>query len=323
MRKRDLMLGAAGALALPFALPAARAAEFPDHPVRVIVPFPPGGSTDIVARVVCERLGARWRQPVVIENRGGAGTIVGSQVVARATPDGHTLGFVISAHTINPAIRNDLPYDTLRDFAAVSQVARAHVVICATPSLPASDLAAMVALSKQRPEGLSFATPGIGTVMHMIMEMLAGVSGAQLTHVPYQGGAPALTDAMQGRVPLILDTWHALRPHVEAGRLKVIAGASGEPIPGAPQVPIIAKDYPGFSAYSVIGLAAPAATPKALVDQIAADIRATVLAPENAAKLAELGVEPVGSSPAEFRALVESEITRWKQVVKDRNITAM
>jgi tripartite-type tricarboxylate transporter receptor subunit TctC len=197
MLRRALLAAGGSALAWPGTGQAQ--APFPDRPVRIVVPFPPGGATDIIARFVAERLQARWRQPVVIENRPGAGTVLGTQMVARAAPDGTTLGFVISAHTINPALRRDLPYDTLRDFAAITQVARAHVVLLASNDLPAQTLREVVALSRQRAGGLSVATPGVGTVMHMIMELLAVESGAELVHVPYQGGAAALADVTSGR----------------------------------------------------------------------------------------------------------------------------
>jgi tripartite-type tricarboxylate transporter receptor subunit TctC len=318
MLRRTLLAAGGSALAWPGTGHAQ--APLPDRPVRVIVPFPPGGATDIIARFVAERLQARWRQPVVIENRPGAGTILGTQMVARAAPDGTTLGFVISAHTINPALRRDLPYDTLRDFAAITQVARAHVVLLASNDLPAQTLREVVALSKQRAGGLSVATPGVGTVMHMIMELLAVESGAELVHVPYQGGAAALADVTSGRVPLQLDPWHSARPQVEAGRLRVIATSSPAPIPGFESIPRMNQDYPGIAAYSVIGLAAPAGTPPAIVAQVQRDVHAVVHAPDAAAQLAAMGVEPVASTPEEFAALIATEIPRWREVVRARGL---
>jgi tripartite-type tricarboxylate transporter receptor subunit TctC len=318
MKRRDLLAAGLGAVAAP--LPLRAQAAFPDRPVRVVVPFPPGGATDIVARFVAERLQARWRQTVVIENRPGGGTIVGTQAVARAAPDGYTLGFVISAHTINPALRRDLPYDTLRDFAHVTQVARAHVALLANNDVPARTLREVVELSKRQPGGLSVATPGVGTVMHMIMELLAAESGANLVHVPYQGGAPAVADVTSGRVPLQLDPWHSSRPQVEAGRMRVIATSSPEPIPGFAEIPRMNADFPGVAAYSVIGMVAPAATPPAIVAGVQADIHAVVHQPETAARMGEMGLEPVASTPADFARLVETEITRWREVVRVRGL---
>ena len=321
MQRRTLLAAGAATLAMPGITRAQ--GSFPDRPVRVIVPFPPGGATDIVARMVCERLQARWRQSVVIENRGGAGTIVGTQATARATPDGYTLGFVISAHTINPSLRRDLPYDTMRDFAHVTQVARAHVALLAHPDVPARTLREVVELSKRQQGGLSVATPGVGTVMHMIMELLAAESGANLVHVPYQGGAPALADVTTGRVPLMLDPWHSARPQVEAGRLRVIAASSSIPVPGAETIPLMNVDYPQVVAFSVIGMVAPAGTPPAIVSQVQQDVHAVVHAPEMVARMGEMGLEPVASTPAEFTRLVETEIPRWREVVRARNIQPM
>jgi tripartite-type tricarboxylate transporter receptor subunit TctC len=320
MQRRSLLaLGAGGLLAAP----ALGQTAFPDRAVRILVPFPPGGATDIIARFVAERLQARWRQTVVIENRAGGGTVVGTQAVARAAPDGTTLGFVISAHMVNPSLRRDLPYDTLRDFAHITQVAQAHIVMLAYPELPARTLRDVVELSKRTQGGLSVATPGVGTVMHMIMELLAAESGANLVHVPYQGGAPAVADVTSGRVALQLDPWHSSRPLVEAGRLRLIATASPAPIPGFAAIPRMNADFPAVGAYSVVGLVAPAGTPRPIVEQIQQDVHAVVHAPETAARMAEMGLEPVASTPAEFTRLVETEIPRWREVVRARNIQPM
>jgi tripartite-type tricarboxylate transporter receptor subunit TctC len=316
MNRRSFLAAAAAVLA---AGPAA-AAEFPVRTVRLIVPFPPGGPTDLLGRLLAERLAARWQQTMIVENRAGGGTVVGTNALARAAPDGHTLGVVISAHTINPALRDDLPYDTLRDLAHVTQLTAAHVVLVASPSFPAKDLREMVALSQAAPGGISYASPGVGTLTHMAGELLAGVSGAKLVHVPYQGSAPALTDVLQGRVPLMFDVWHSVKPHVEAGRLRVLGTGSAEPIPGAEGLPRIGQTYPGFTVVSMFGLVAPAGTPPAVVEQVAADTRAALLAPDMVQRIRELGMEPVGSSPAEFAAFVESEIARWRGIVRERGL---
>lgn len=318
MIARRPLLGAVAAA--PLAAQAQVGDAYPNRPVRVVVPFPPGGATDIVARLLCERLSARWRLPVVIENRGGGGTSVGTQVVARAVPDGYSWGFVVSAHAINPAIRTDLPYDTLRDFAPIGQVMRAHVALVAHPSVPANDLKGVVALSRERAEGMDVATSGIGTVMHMLTELLVAEAGARFTHVPYNGSAPAQIDVTAGRVPLFIDGWHAVRPQVEAGRLKIIAAASESPVPGAPNLPLMRADFPAIGAQSIIGLVAPAGTPPAVVARIAAECRAVVSDPELAPRLAEMGLEPVAADPDAFARLIEAEIGRWRRVVRDRGI---
>jgi tripartite-type tricarboxylate transporter receptor subunit TctC len=310
----------AAAAALPTVAPLRAQEAFPTRPVRIIVPFPPGGATDIIARLVGERLSARWNQPVVIENRPGAGTIVGTQAIARSAPDGYSFGYVISAHTINPALRGDLPYDSLRDFTPITQVARAHVVLSAHPSLPANTLREVADLARRTPGGLSVATPGIGTVMHMIMELMAAASGAEFTHVPYPGGAPALTDVMANRVPLILDPWHSTRPHVEAGRLKVIAAASATPVPGAPHIPLMNATYPGLEAFSVVGVVGPAGMPAWIVRRIQEDIRAVMSEPATAERMASVGLEPVGNPPEEWAAFLAADIERWRNLVRTRHI---
>lgn len=318
MKRRQLLAFGVAGLVLPRPMLAQPA--FPERPVRVVVPFPPGGATDIIARFVAERLQARWRQTVVIENRAGGGTVVGTQLVARAAPDGHTLGFVISAHMVNPSLRRDLPYDTLRDFAHITQVAQAHIALLANNDLPARTLREVVELSRRTPGGLSVATPGVGTVMHMIMEMLAAESGANLVHVPYQGGAPAVADVIAGRVQLQLDPWHSSRPQVEAGRMRVIAASSPRPVPGFESIPLMNAEYPNVAAYSVVGLVAPSGTPAALVERIQQDVHAVVFQPETAQRMAEMGLEPVASTPADFTRLVETEIPRWAAVVRARGI---
>jgi tripartite-type tricarboxylate transporter receptor subunit TctC len=318
MDRRRLLAGATVAAAA--AATGAAAAGFPARLVRLVVPFPPGGPTDLLGRLLAERLAGRWGQTVVVENRGGGGTVVGTNSVAKAPPDGYTLGVVISAHVVNPALRDDLPYDTLRDFAPVTQLTRAHVVLVANPSLRAADLPEMVDLAKRTPGGLAYASPGIGTITHMAGELLAGVSGAELVHIPYPGSAPAHADLLSGRVPLMFDVWHSVKPHVDAGRLKVLGVASAEPIPGAEALPRIADTYPGFSVASLFGLVAPAGTPRAVVERIASDVRAVLSAPDMAQRVRDLGMEPVGSTPAEFGALLATEIERWRPIIRGRGI---
>jgi tripartite-type tricarboxylate transporter receptor subunit TctC len=309
-------------LLAPAALPVAAAAQdaLPTRPVRLIVPFPPGGATDIIARLYAERLSQRWRQPVVIENRGGGGTMIGTQLVARAAPDGYTFGFVVSAHASNPAIRADVPYDTLRDFSPIGQVARAHVVLVASPSLAPSDLRGVVALSRARDGGLDVATPGVGTVMHMVMELLAAESGARLAHVPFSGGAPAATEVIAGRIPLLIDAWHAVRPQMAAGRMKVIAASSAAPVPGAAELPLMRADFPGVEAHSIVGLVAPAGVPPAIIGRIAGDSRAVMFDPELAPRLSEVGLEPVVPDPEGFSRLITEETARWRRVVRERGL---
>lgn len=312
----------AAALSAPLLPIAARAqGSFPDRSVRIVVPFPPGGPVDALGRLIAERLSARWGRAVIVENRpGGSGGVVGTLHVARSAPDGYTLGMVISAHTINPAIQRDLPYDTLRDLAPVTQIARAQVVLVAHPDFPARTMAEVIELSRRTPDGIPTASPGVGTLMNMTGHLLAAQAGARLSDVPYQGSAPALTDVIAGRVPLLLDIWHSVRAHVEAGRLRVIAAAGPAPIQGAEHIPLMSASIPGFAVVSPMGLVAPAATPAAIRERIADDIRAVLQEPETLARMQAVGMEAVGSTPADYGAFIESEITRWQTVVRERGI---
>jgi tripartite-type tricarboxylate transporter receptor subunit TctC len=320
-RRKILLAGAAAMLAAPHAGAQAQVPAFrPQRVVRLVVPFPPGGPTDLLGRLLAERLGALWGQTVIVENRAGGGTVVGTNAVARAAPDGYTLGIVISAHTINPALRDDLPFDPLRDLAHVTQMTAAHVVLVANAALPANDLRAMVALSQRTPEGLSYASPGAGSLSHLVGELLAASSGARLVHVPYQGSAPAHTDLLANRVPLMFDVWHSVKANVEAGRLKVLGVASAEAIPGFERLPLIRDSYPDIAVASMFGIVAPGGTPASVVEAISADIRGVLRQPDMVSRVRELGMEPVASTPAAFTAHVTAEIARWRHIVRERGL---
>ncbi|WP_043837206.1 tripartite tricarboxylate transporter substrate binding protein [Muricoccus aerilatus] len=292
----------------------------PSRPVRLVVPFPPGGPTDLLGRLVAERLSVLWGVPVVVENRAGGGTAVGTNVVARSAPDGHVIGLVISSHVINPALRDDLPFDALRDFAHVTQMTEAHVAFVANAALPADDLRGMIALSKRTPEGLSYASPGVGSLSHLVGELLASATGANMVHIPYPGSAPAQTDLLASRVPLMFDVWHSVRSHVEAGQLKVLGLASGRPLPGWERLPLIRDIVPGIEAASMFGIVAPGGTPAPTVAALAAGIRTILLSGDMPERLRDLGMEPVASTPEAFTAYVAAEIARWRTVVRERGL---
>lgn len=300
------------------ALAWARSAQAAAPPTRLIAPFPPGGATDIFARLLAERLSAALSARIVVDNRPGGGTVIGSQAVARARPDEGVLGVVVSAHTINAALRDDLPYDTIRDFTAITQLARAHIVIVAGTGFPATAFAEVLALARGR--DVSVATPGIGTVMHMTLELLARESGARLVHVPYSGAAAAVGDVAAGRVNLMIDPWVSARLGVEAGRLKVIAATGAASVPGAAWIPRVAEVLPGFSTYSVVGLVGPAGLDGAATAALAAATRAVLHGPNLAPQLLAMGLEPVASTPAEFRAFVAADIARWRALATERGI---
>jgi tripartite-type tricarboxylate transporter receptor subunit TctC len=311
------------ALAAVAAVPSwlhAQDSPWPNKPVKLIVPFAPGGPTDTVARLLAERMQALWKQPVVLDYKPGGGTMVGTQFVAQSAPDGYTLGMAISAHMINPALQPKLPYDTTRDLAGVSQLALGHFGLFAHPSLPVSNVAELIAYAKKNPGKLSYATPGIGTGTHLAGEMLNAMAGLDMVHVPYKGSAPAQQDVIGGRVPLLFDVLFSSLPFVKDGRLKVIALSSPRRAAANPEIGLIAEAVPGFSAMSIIGVIAPAGVPRDLRQRIAADIARGVKSPELHDRMVALGMEPVGSSADEYDALIRSEIDKWAGVVKKAGI---
>jgi len=295
---------------------AAAAQSYPTRAVRLMVPFPPGGATDIIGRLVSAKMQDVWGQPVVVENKPGAGTVVGTDYVAKSAPDGYTLGMVVTAYVINPSLRGDLPYNTLKDLSGVTQVSVQHLVMAANPSFPANNIPELIALAKKEPGKLAYATPGSGTAMHLSVEMLKTSSGIDLVHVPYKGGAPAQQDVMAGRVPILMDVLYAVQPLIKSGRIKVLALLSPQRAPESPEYPVVSESVPGVSALSLVGIVAPSATPRDLVNRIGADIARAVKASDLTERMRQQGMEPVGSTPKQFDALIRSEIEKWAKVVK-------
>lgn len=293
---------------------------WPTKPVKLIVPFAPGGPTDTVARLLAERMQALWKQPVVLDYKPGGGTMVGTQFVAQSAPDGYTLGMAISAHMINPALQPKMAYDTTRDLAGVSQLALGHFGLFAHPSLPVANVTELIAYAKKNPGKLSYATPGIGTGTHLAGEMLNAMAGLDLVHVPYKGSAPAQQDVIGGRVPLLFDVLFSSMPFVKDGRLKVLALSSPKRAAANPDISLIAEAVPGFSAMSVIGVIAPSGVPRELRQRIGADIGRGVKSPELNERMVMLGMEPVGSSADDYDTLIRSEIDKWAGVVKRAGI---
>jgi tripartite-type tricarboxylate transporter receptor subunit TctC len=291
----------------------AAAQTFPTKPVRLVVPFPPGGATDIIGRMVSAKMQEVWGQSVIVENKPGAGTVVGTDAVAKAAPDGYTMGMVVTAHVINPALRQNMPYDTLRDLAAVTQVSVQQLVVAAYPALEANSIAELIALAKRNPGKLSYATPGSGTAMHLSVELLKTAAGIDIVHVPYKGGAPAQQDVMGGRVPILLDVLYAAQPIISAGKVKVLAVLGPQ---RTTQYPIVAETVPGVSALSIVGIVAPAGVPADIVRKISADMSRAIRASDLTEKMTQMGMEPVGSTPAEFDALIRAELEKWARVVK-------
>ena len=298
-------------------------AEFPTRPVKLLVPFAAGGPTDVVARILADFLTARWNgQSVVIENRPGAGTIVATAAVAKSPADGYTMLVATNSLLINPAIGQKLPYDTDKDFAAVSMVATQPVALVANKAFPAETIPKLVEVAKKSPEPLNFTSPGPRGVGHLAGEMLKQRAGINMTHINYNGSAPALTDVIAGRVPLMFDIWHSAKRYVASGDLKLIAGAGAQRLGDAPDVPTIAETYSGFDVIAFNALVAPAGVPAPVLDKLSADIRAVVNSPEFADKVRNLGIFPLGNTPQELDAWMRKEIARWAEIDKAANIKA-
>jgi len=317
---RRQMLAAAGAVGLADLAAAQAKADWPRRPVKLIVPFAPGGPTDTVARLVAERLHAIWDQPVVVDYRPGAGTVVGTDFVAHSPADGLTLGMAISAFMVNPSLQTRLPYDTKKDLVGVSQLCQAHYGLFAHASAPCSTVAELIAYAKQNPGKLSYASPGLGTGTHLAGAMLNQMAGIDMLHIPYKGSAPAQQDVLSGRVPLLFDVLFSAMPFVKAGRLKAIALASPRRAADQPEIPTISETLPGFSAMSIIGVIAPSGVPGPLIKRLSEDMALAVKSPEVTARMRQLGMEPVGSTDVEYGALINSEIKRWADVIKTAGI---
>jgi tripartite-type tricarboxylate transporter receptor subunit TctC len=315
--KWSLVCGFAALFAAAAPVHAQSAAEFPARAIRIVVPFPAGGATDIAARILAERMAIDWKQPVTVDNRPGAGGNIGSDVVAKSAPDGYNLIMgVTGSHAINISLYSRMPYDPVRDFEPISQVAVVPNVVVVHPSVAAHTLPELVALAKKEPGKLNYASLGNGTAAHLTMEMFKSVAGIDIVHVPYKGSAPAVADLIAGQVQTMIDGLPSALPHVKAGKLRALAVTSAKRSRAAPELPTIAESYAGFAADAWSGLFAPKGTPKAIVDKIAAETQQILKLPETQKRLGELGAEPVGSAPAEFTQFVQREIDKWARVVK-------
>ena len=316
MGRFSLVVALVGAVLAWMAPQAGLAQTWPTRPVRMVVPFPPGGATDIIGRMVAGKMQEVWGQSVIVENKPGAGTVVATDYVAKSAPDGYTMAFVITGHVINPSLRSNMPYDTLKDLAGVTQVSIQHLAIAANPSFPANNVAELVALAKKSPGKIAYATPGSGTAMHLSVELLKTRAGIDLLHVPYKGGAPAQQDVMGGRVPVLMDVHYAILPLLKSGKIKLLALLSPQRPKGSSDIPVVAETVPGVSALSMVGLVVPSATPRDLVHRISADIAKAVRSSDLTDRMVQLGMEPVGSTPEEFDAYVRTEMEKWAPVVK-------
>ena len=318
MKIKECVLGLTFALLASFS--AYGQTNFPTRDVTILVPFAAGGPTDVIIRILADRLSTRWGKPVIVNDKPGGGTIVATALLAKAAPDGYTLGVATNSFTINPGINHSLPYDTLKDFAGVSMVVSAPVVLVANPSFAPNTIAEVIAEAKKSSKPLNFTSPGPRGIGHLAGEWLQSLAHVKMTHIPYNGSAPALIDVIGGRVPMMFDLWNSAKPYVLKGQLKVIAVASDERLQDAPQYPTIATTYPGFDCRASIAIIAPSGVPRPVFEKISADIRAVVSSPDFAEKMKPYGVVPKPTTPQQLDKLIRSEINRWGAITKAANI---
>jgi tripartite-type tricarboxylate transporter receptor subunit TctC len=316
-------IAACMALLAAVAVTSAGAAEnlqYPSKTVRIVVPYTPGGGVDIMGRLIALKLTERLGQQFIVENRAGGGTIIGTEAVARAAPDGYTLLFANPALTATPALVDKVPYDTLRSFASIGMVGSSFNVLVVHPSLPVKSVKELVALAKARPGELNYASAGTGIAIHLAMELFQSVSGIEVVHIAYKGASPAITDVLGGQVPLMFATTPPAVEHMRTGRLRALGVSSARRLAVLPHVPTIAESgYPGFEVNNWYAFVAPAQTPRPVIDKLNSEIIAIVRLADVKERIAALGNEVETSTPAQFDAQLRREIVMWQKVLKPKS----
>jgi tripartite-type tricarboxylate transporter receptor subunit TctC len=304
-------------------LPAlARADDYPNHPIRIIVPFDPGGPNDALARIYGQKLTERWGQAVIVESRPGAAGVVGMRYVASSPPDGYTLVINYLGNAMRAGVAPPTPYDLKRDFAPIAALATTPFVLIVDPSVPVHSVAELVALSKSRPEGLTFASSGLGSPSHLAGELLRTMAGANLVHVPYKGQGPSTLAVVEGNVQFVFASPVTGLTQVKSGRVRALAVSGDKRLPFAPDVPTVAESgVPNFDVQTWDGLAAPAGTPDAIVNKLADEIARVQAMPDVQQRLALIGLQPLTEGPAVFRARIAHDITKWTAVMKEAHVT--
>lgn len=311
------ILGAMAVVSL-LQIGSAMAQAWPTKPIRLMVPFPPGGSTDIVARIVAQKLGERLGQPLVIENRGGGGGTIGTAATAKASPDGYNLAVAsTSTHVVAPGVYPKLDYDPIKDFAPVGLMAVSPYLLVVNPNVAAKSLKDLVALARQQPGKLNYASAGIGSTTHLAMEMLKAATNTFMLHIPYSGNGPAGTAVVSGQVEILFGSLPALLPHAKSGRVRALAVGTPKRSPSLPDVPTVAESgYPGFDASLWLALVAPAGTPQPIIDRLSKELSTLIATPEMREALDKAGAEPLSGTPAELAALIRDGIPKYARVIK-------
>jgi tripartite-type tricarboxylate transporter receptor subunit TctC len=299
-------------------------ADYPNRSIRLVVPFVAGGSTDIVARLVAQKLTEAWDKQVVVDNRSGGNGAIGMEITARAVPDGYTLvlGYIANLGT-GPALNPKLPYDAIKDFAPISHIVTAPSIVVIHPAVPAKNLQDVIALARVKPGAIVWGTSAIGSIGHMSGELLNRLAAVQMTHLPYKGGGQAVIDVVGGQIPMVIIGMTAATPHIRAGRLRAIATTGAKRSFAFPDVPTVAEQgFPGFAADAWYGLLTTAGTPRPIVDKLYAEVVRIMKLPESRERMANVGFEIVASTPAEFAQLIREEIPKWTKVVREAGIRA-
>jgi tripartite-type tricarboxylate transporter receptor subunit TctC len=316
MRIVGLIAAALGAALVSLSQPAA-AQPYPSKPIRIIVPFPAGGIADLYARIIGAKVQEAWAQPVVVENRTGAGGNIGAEAVAKSAPDGYTLSMsALGPHAVNVSLFSKLPYDPVKDFAAIALVLEAEGLLVLHPSVPANNVAELIAYARANPGKLTFASAGMGTASHLAGELFKTMAKVDMTHVPYKGNVPAITDLLAGQTSLLFATMPTVLPHAKAGKLRALATIGASRAAAAPELPTIGESLPGFEVNNWIGLFAPAGTPPEIVRRWNGEVMRIMQSPDIQARLPVEGARFSPNSPDQFAAFVKSEIAKWAPVVK-------
>lgn len=298
------------------------AQSYPTKPIRIIVAYTPAGTTDILARIIGQKMSENWGQPVIVENRAGAAGNIGTELAAKATPDGYTLIMgTAGTHGINVSLYRKLNWHSLRDFAPVSLVAMVPNIMVVNNSLPIKSVKDLIAYAKANPGKLSYGSPGNGSTAHLSMELFKSMTGTNLVHIPYKGSAGVLADVMGGQIAVTIDNMPVYLPQVKTGKIRALAVSPAKRSSAAPDIPTVAEaGVPGYDSGAWFGLLAPAGTPRAIVEKLSAETARILKLPDVSKRISELGAEPVGSTPAQFTALIKDEIAKWAKVIKDANV---